>query len=57
MIEQMARDAKDASRELRKVGRGKKDAALELTATRLIKRKESIQKENDKDRENHPIHG
>lgn len=49
MIEQMAGDAKDASRQLRKVGRGKKDAALELMATRLIKRKESIQKENDKD--------
>ncbi len=49
MIEEMARDAKDASRQLRKVGRGKKDAALELMATRLIKRKESIQKENDKD--------
>ncbi len=49
MIEEMARDAKDASRELRKVGRGKKDAALELMATRLLKRKESIQKENDKD--------
>jgi glutamate-5-semialdehyde dehydrogenase len=49
MIEQMAGDAKDASRQLRKVGRGKKDAALELMATRLIKKKESIQKENDKD--------
>jgi glutamate-5-semialdehyde dehydrogenase len=49
MIEQMARDAKDASRQLRKVGRGKKDAALELMAARLIKRKESIQKGNDKD--------
>ncbi|MEE9421350.1 MAG: glutamate-5-semialdehyde dehydrogenase, partial [Desulfatiglandaceae bacterium] len=49
MIEEMARDAKDASRQLRKVGRGKKDAALELMASRLIKRKESIQKENDKD--------
>ncbi|MBL7175084.1 MAG: glutamate-5-semialdehyde dehydrogenase [Desulfobacteraceae bacterium] len=49
MIEEMARDAKDASRQLRKVGRGKKDAALELMATRLIKRKESIQKENEKD--------
>ena len=49
MIEEMARDAKDASRQLRKVGRGKKDAALALMATRLIKRKESIQKENDKD--------
>jgi len=49
MIEQMARDAKDASRQLRKVGRGKKDAALELMASRLIKRKKSIQKENEKD--------
>jgi len=49
MIEQMARDAKDASRQLRKVGRGKKDAALELMASRLIERKKSIQKENEKD--------
>jgi glutamate-5-semialdehyde dehydrogenase len=49
MIEQMARDAKDASRQLRKVGREKKDAALERMAAMLIKRKESIQKENDKD--------
>ncbi len=49
MIEEMARDAKDASRQLRKVGRGKKDAALELMASRLIKRKKSIQKENEKD--------
>jgi glutamate-5-semialdehyde dehydrogenase len=49
MIEQMARDAKDASRELRKVGRGKKDAALEFMAAKLIKRRESIQRENDKD--------
>ncbi len=49
MIEQMARDAKDASRQLRKVGRGKKDAALELMASRLIKQKKSIQKENEKD--------
>lgn len=49
MIEQMARDAKDASRQLRKAGRGKKDAALGLMAAKLIERKESIQKENDKD--------
>jgi glutamate-5-semialdehyde dehydrogenase len=49
MIEQMARDAKDASRQLRKAGRGKKDAALGLMAAKLIERKEGIQKENDKD--------
>jgi glutamate-5-semialdehyde dehydrogenase len=49
MIVEMARAAKAAARQLRKVERGTKDAALSLMADRLLKRKEHIMKENRKD--------
>lgn len=49
MIEKMAKDAKAASRVLRKVGRGEKDAALKVMAKRLGERKAHIEKENEKD--------
>ncbi|MCP4681692.1 MAG: glutamate-5-semialdehyde dehydrogenase [Desulfobacterales bacterium] len=49
MIERMARDAKDASIQLRKLGRAQKDAALELTAARLVDRQTEIIKENQRD--------
>ncbi len=49
MIEKMAKDAKAASRVLRKVGREEKDAGLKLMAKRLGERKAHIQKENEKD--------
>jgi glutamate-5-semialdehyde dehydrogenase len=49
MIEKMARDAKDASRVLRRVERGKKDAALERMADKLLERKDNIKNENHKD--------
>ena len=49
MIEEIARGARGASRELRKLGRQEKDAALDLMATRLIERQAAIMKENEKD--------
>ena len=49
MIEEIARGARGASRELRKLGRQEKDAALDLMATRLIERQTAIIKENEKD--------
>ncbi len=49
MIENMAKDAKAASRALRKTQREKKDAALTLMANRLGERRKNIQKENQKD--------
>jgi len=49
MIEEMAKDAKSACRQLRKLERASKDAALELTATRLLERQAEIIKENQKD--------
>lgn len=49
MIEKMAKDAKAASRALRKAQRKEKDAALTLMANRLGERKKNIQKENQKD--------
>ena len=49
MIEEMARDALDSSRQLRNVERGKKDAALELMAHKLLERKGHIKEENEKD--------
>jgi glutamate-5-semialdehyde dehydrogenase len=51
MIEEMARAAKAAARQLRKVERGNKDAALNLMADRLLHRKEHIMQENRKDLE------
>jgi glutamate-5-semialdehyde dehydrogenase len=49
MIEKMAKDAKAASRALRKAQREENDAALTLMANRLGERKKNIQKENQKD--------
>ena len=49
MIEEMAKDAKAASRQLRKLGREQKDAALELMSSKLIERQSIIIQENKKD--------
>ncbi len=49
VIEQMAKDAEEASRELRKLGREKKDAALELMAVKLLEQQSEIMKENQRD--------
>jgi glutamate-5-semialdehyde dehydrogenase len=49
LIEQIALDAKAASRELRRVGRGKKDQALERMAHRLLQMEQTIIEENKKD--------
>ena len=49
MIEDMAIDARDSSRQLRNVERSKKDAALELMAHKLLEREEHIKEENEKD--------
>jgi len=49
MIRQMAVDAKEAARGLRRVERPEKDAALNLMAARLKQRKEEIRRENAKD--------
>jgi len=48
-IKDMTRAGKAASRELRKVSRASKDAALRLMADRLIQRGKEIRKENEKD--------
>ena len=49
MIEEMTKDARDSSRQLRNVERSKKDAALELMAHKLLEREEHIKEENEKD--------
>ena len=49
MIEEMAKDAKTASRELRCLRSDQKDEALELMAVRLLERRKEIIKENQKD--------
>jgi len=49
MIKDMAKAGKDASRELRKVSRAKKDAALLLMADKLIQREKAIRQENERD--------
>ncbi len=49
MIEDMAREAKAASRQLRRVGRAQKDSTLELLAGKLIDMQADIIKENEKD--------
>lgn len=51
MIKEMGIDAKAASRQLRKLGREQKDAALELMAHKLIERQSIIIQENKKDLE------
>jgi len=52
MVEDIAKNAKEASRILRSVGRSKKDEALRLMADMLIKRKDEILRENEKDLKN-----
>ena len=49
MIEGMAKEAKAASRQLRRVGRAQKDSTLELLAGKLIDMQADIIKENEKD--------
>ncbi len=49
MIEDMAKEAKAASRQLRSVGRDQKDSTLELLAGKLIDMQADIIKENEKD--------
>lgn len=49
MIEDMAKEAKAASRQLRHAGRAQKDSALELLASKLIDMQADIIKENEKD--------
>jgi glutamate-5-semialdehyde dehydrogenase len=49
MIQEMAKDARLASRELRRSERAQKDAALELMATRLMERQADIINKNQKD--------
>ena len=49
MIEDMAKEAKAASRHLRRVGRAQKDSTLELLAGKLIDMQADIIKENEKD--------
>jgi len=49
MIEDMAKEAKAASRQLRRAGRAQKDSALELLAIKLIDMQADIIKENEKD--------
>ena len=49
MIEAMAKDAKEASRGMRRLERGQKDDALKLMAKKLLDRQEEIIKENRKD--------
>ncbi|MDY7036154.1 MAG: glutamate-5-semialdehyde dehydrogenase [Thermodesulfobacteriota bacterium] len=48
-IKEIAKGARDASGQLRKVERSKKDEALLLMADKLMSRKENIKKENAKD--------
>jgi len=49
MIKDMARAGKEASRELRKVSRAKKDQALQLMAEKLMQREKAIRQENEQD--------
>ena len=49
MIEEIAREAKEASRILKNVERRRKDEALMLMASRLIEQRDPIKAENAKD--------
>jgi len=49
MIEEMAREAKQASRHLRRLARTEKDATLKLMANKLVERQAEIMRENEKD--------
>jgi len=48
-IKDMTRAGKEASRELRKVSRAKKDKALQVMADKLMQREKAIRQENEKD--------
>lgn len=48
-IKDMTQAGKEASRELRKVSRARKDAALQLMAGKLMEREKAIRQENEKD--------
>jgi glutamate-5-semialdehyde dehydrogenase len=48
-VKDMAKAGKEASRELRRVSRTKKDAALQLMAVKLMEREKTIRQENEKD--------
>lgn len=52
MIEDMAKEAKKASRILRKIGRPEKDEALKFMAEALVKRQDDILRENERDLKN-----
>src|SRR5512139_3721060 len=49
MIKGMTKAGKEASREIRKVSRARKDAALRIMADKLIQRERSVRQENEKD--------
>lgn len=49
MIKDMTQAGKEASRELRKVSRARKDEALQLMAGKLMEREKAIRQENGKD--------
>jgi len=49
LIKDMTKAGKEASRELRKVSRAGKDAALRLMAEKLMQREKAIRQENEKD--------
>ncbi|MCX5878025.1 MAG: gamma-glutamyl-phosphate reductase, partial [Deltaproteobacteria bacterium] len=49
MIKDMTKAGKEASRELRKVSRARKDAALQLVAGKLMEREKAIRQKNEKD--------
>ncbi|MBW1997528.1 MAG: glutamate-5-semialdehyde dehydrogenase [Deltaproteobacteria bacterium] len=49
LIREMARGARQASRVLRKMGRERKDRALELMAGKILERQDRIREENAKD--------
>ena len=49
MIEEMAKDAREATRRLRRLGRAQKDDALKRMAKRLLDYQEEIIRENEKD--------
>jgi glutamate-5-semialdehyde dehydrogenase len=49
MIKGMTKAGKEASRELRRVSRARKDAALRIMADKLIQREKAVRQENEKD--------
>ena len=49
MVKDMTQAGKEASRELRKVSRARKDEALQLMAGKLMEREKAIRQENEKD--------